>query len=82
MIYIEKSEYVILIIEKEVGALGSQARYLALTTIAVRENSCCVNKSSAVSGGAKTVVTLVNSLATGFRGLSTAAAVDGGGSGD
>jgi len=47
VIHIETSKYVIFK-EKEVGALGGQARYFALRPINVHENSSYVNKSFAV----------------------------------
>jgi len=52
LIHIEKSEYDIVIFkEKEVGALGGQARYFALTTVDMRENSSYINKSFAAVMG-------------------------------
>ena len=47
MIHIEKSEYVIFE-EKQVDAFGGQARYFALITIDMGENTSYINKSFAV----------------------------------
>ena len=47
VIHVKNSEYVIFK-EKQVGAFCGQARYFALRTIDVHENSSYVNKSFAV----------------------------------